>query len=110
MCTVRLPRGETAVRPGRQVTLLGEPSQTTQRRLVSLTRHRAPDELGRLGTPSFYAVQDRRYGWSWRCLSTICARHDGPMRHSFRLFQELNGLNVAGALVVAVLRSPEAEA
>ena len=66
-----------------------------------------PDERGQPGTPSFYVVHNGRFGW--RRLSTNCAQHDGPMRHSFRTFQELNGLDAAGALVVAVLRWPEAE-
>ena len=70
----------------------------------------APDACGQPGTPSFYVVHNGRYGWSWRCLSTNCPQHEGPMRHSFRLFQELNGLDVAGALVVAVLRWPKADA
>jgi hypothetical protein len=39
---------------------------------------RAADENGRPGSPSFYVVQDRRYGWSWRCLSTNCAFSIGP--------------------------------
>jgi hypothetical protein len=71
---------------------------------------KAPDAHGQPGTPSFYVVYNTRHGWSWHCLSTNCPQHDGPMRHSFRLFQELNGLDVAGALVVAVLRWPEADA
>jgi hypothetical protein len=71
---------------------------------------KALDAQGQPGTSSFYVVHNARHGWSWRCLSTNCRHHDGPMRHSFRLFQELNGLDVAGALVVAVLRWPEADA
>jgi hypothetical protein len=63
---------------------------------------RASDEQGKPGTKSFYAVQDRRYGWSWRCLSSNCPQHQGPMRHSFRLFQELTGLTAASAVVEAI--------
>jgi hypothetical protein len=47
----------------------------------------ALDANGDPGTPSFYVVRNRRHGWSRRCLSTNCARSDGPMRHSFRCFQ-----------------------
>jgi hypothetical protein len=68
---------------------------------------RAPDEVtGERGTPSFYVVRDWRYGWSWRCLSTNCAQSVGPMRHSFRLWQELLGVSVASAIVEAVRRWP----
>lgn len=70
---------------------------------------RERDVEGRPGTPSFYVVQDRRYGWSWRCLSTNCEQHDGPMRHSFRLFQELTGLSVASAVLEALSWWPEAD-
>jgi hypothetical protein len=69
---------------------------------------RARDGAGLPGTPSFYVVQDRRYGWSWRCLSTNCAQSVGPMRHSFRLWQELLGVSVASAIVEAVRRWPKA--
>ncbi len=68
---------------------------------------RERDAEGRPGTPSFYVVQDRRYGWSWRCLSTNCEQHEGPMRHSFRLFQELTGLSVASAVLEALAWWPE---
>lgn len=71
---------------------------------------KAPDEHSEPGSPSFYVVHNTRHGWSWRCLSTNCRHHEGPMRHSFRLFQDLNGLDAAGALVVATLRWPEADA
>jgi hypothetical protein len=67
----------------------------------------APDAAGDPGTPSFYVVHNRRYGWSWRCLSTNCAHSDGPMRHSFRLFQELLQLDVVGAIGAALVRWPE---
>jgi hypothetical protein len=70
---------------------------------------RAPDAAGDRGTPSFYVVHNTRYGWSWRCLSTNCAHSDGPMRHSFRLFQELLQLDVAGAIRAALRRWPEAD-
>jgi len=69
---------------------------------------RAPDAMGLPGTPSLYLVRDRRYGWSWRCLSTNCAFSVGPMKHSFRLFQELRGLTAAAALAEACERWPEA--
>jgi len=70
---------------------------------------RAPDpETGAAGSASFYVVRDRRYGWSWRCLSTNCAHSVGPMRHSFRLLQELLGVSVAAAIREAVSRWPEA--
>ncbi len=69
---------------------------------------RARDAAGQPGSPSFYVVQDRRYGWSWRCLSTNCAESSGPMRHSFRLWQELLGVSVASAIVEAVRRWPTA--
>jgi len=71
---------------------------------------RAPDEVtGERGTPSFYVVLDRRYGWSWRCLSTNCAQSTGLMRHSFRLLQELLGVSVAAAIREAVSRWPAAD-
>ncbi len=60
------------------------------------------------GTPSFYVVHNTRYGWSWRCLSTNCVHSDGPMRHSFRLFQELLQLDVVSAIGAALTRWPEA--
>jgi hypothetical protein len=65
---------------------------------------RAADAAGLPGTPSFYVVRDRRYGWSWRCLSTNCAFSTGPMKHSFRLWQELLGVSVAAAVVEAAQR------
>lgn len=69
---------------------------------------RAQDDHGRPGTKSFYVVHDRRYGWSWRCLSTNCSQHDGPMRHNFRLFQALTGLTVASAVVEVAAWWPDA--
>jgi hypothetical protein len=71
---------------------------------------RAPDTEGLPGTPSLYVVHDRRQGWSWRCLSTNCGWCAGPMKHSFRLFQELRGLSVSSAIVEACERWPEADA
>jgi hypothetical protein len=72
---------------------------------------RAPDAAtGAAGSASFYVVEDRRYGWSWRCLSTNCAHSVGPMRHSFRLLQELLGVSVAAAIREAASRWPEATA
>ncbi len=69
---------------------------------------RARDAAGLPGSPSFYIVRDRRYGWSWRCLSTNCAQSVGPMRHSFRLWQELLNLSASSAIVEAVRRWPAA--
>ena len=69
----------------------------------------APQADGSPGTPSLYVVCNRRHGWSWRCLSSNCAHHAGPMRHSFRLFQELRGLGTTDAIRAAVERWPEAE-
>ncbi len=66
----------------------------------------APDALGQLGTPSFYVVHNRRYGWSWRCLSSNCAHSVGPMRHTFRLYQELLRMDAAAALLAARSRWP----
>jgi hypothetical protein len=71
---------------------------------------RAPDQTGRPGTPSFYAVRDRRYGWSWRCFSTNCPQSVGPLRHSFRLLQDLLELTVSQAIREACARWPEADA
>jgi len=72
---------------------------------------RAPDATtGAPGSASFYVVADRRYGWSWRCLSTNCAQSVGPMRHSFRLLQELLGVSVAAAIREAASRWPQAAA
>jgi len=68
---------------------------------------RAADEDGRPGSPSFYVVEDRRYGWSWRCLSTNCSFSAGPMKHSFRLLQELLELSVAATIHEARRRWPE---
>jgi hypothetical protein len=65
---------------------------------------RAPDERGEPGTPSFYVVHNARYGWSWRCLSSNCAYAEGPMKHSFRLLQELLGLDVRSAIGAAYAR------
>jgi hypothetical protein len=70
---------------------------------------RAPDEQGRPGTPSFFAVRDRRYGWSWRCYSTNCAHSSGLLRHSFRLLQDLLGLTVSQAIREARARWPAAD-
>jgi hypothetical protein len=65
----------------------------------------APDERdGGPGTPSFYAVHNRRYGWSWRCLSSNCAYSEGPMKHSFRLLQDLLGLDARAAIGAALAR------
>jgi len=70
----------------------------------------APDAKDDPGTPSFYVVHYTRYGWSWRCLSTNCDHSEGPMRHSFRLFQDLLQLDVASAIGAALTRWPEAGA
>jgi len=69
---------------------------------------RAPDAEGCPGSPSFYVVHNTRYGWSWRCLSPNCVEHAGPMRHTFRLFQELLRLDVRAAIRAAAARWPEA--
>ena len=71
---------------------------------------RAPDALGRPGTPSFYVVFNRRHGWSWRCLSSNCVHSLGPMRHTFRLYQELLHVDPAAALLAALDRWPAAGA
>jgi hypothetical protein len=65
---------------------------------------RARDERGEPGTPSFYVVHNRRYGWSWRCLSSNCAYSEGPMKHTFRLLQDLLGLDVRAAIGAAYAR------
>jgi hypothetical protein len=70
----------------------------------------APDVNGDPGTPSFYVAHNTRYGWSWRCLSTNCAHSDGPMRHSFRLFQDLLQLDVVSAIGAALTRWPKSGA
>ena len=83
--------------------LLEELAPTTKMRLAGqgylgwrpFHDDQAPDVNGDPGTPSFYVVHNRRYGWSWRCLSTNCAFSLGPMKHSFRLLQELLELGVA---------------
>jgi hypothetical protein len=69
---------------------------------------RAPDRDGRPGSPSFYVIHNMRYGWSWRCLSSNCLQSAGPMRHSFRLFQDLVQLDVATAIRAALHRWPAA--
>jgi hypothetical protein len=69
----------------------------------------APDATGDPGTPSFFVVHNRRYGWSWRCLSTNCPFSEGPMKHSFRLFQELLGLDARSAIGAALTRWSSAE-
>ncbi len=71
---------------------------------------RAPDDRGRPGRPSFYVVWDRRYGWSWRCLSTNCMQSLGPMRHAFRLFQLLHEVSPSAAIRLAAARWPLATA
>jgi hypothetical protein len=71
---------------------------------------RAPDATGRLGTPSFYVVLDRRHGWSWKCFSTNCPYAWGLMRHPFELFQCLLHLQVKAAIVEACLWWPEVDA
>jgi hypothetical protein len=63
----------------------------------------APDAAGDLGTPSFYVVHNTRYGWSWKCLSSNCAHSEGPMRHNFRLFQEVLQLDVVSAIGAALV-------
>jgi hypothetical protein len=65
---------------------------------------KAPDANGDPGSPSFYVAHNSLYGWSWRCLSTNCLHSDGPMRHCFRLFQELLQLDVVSAIGAALAR------
>jgi hypothetical protein len=55
-------------------------------------------------------VRDRRYGWSWRCFSTNCAHSVDPLRHSFRLLQDLLELTASQAIREACARWPEADA
>src|SRR5262249_53944533 len=43
----------------------------------------APQVDGAPGTPSLYVVTNRRFGWSWRCLSSNCGTATGPMHHTF---------------------------
>jgi hypothetical protein len=69
---------------------------------------RAPNADGCPGSPSFYLVHTTRFGWSWRCLSPNCVQHAGPMRHTFRLFQELLWLDTPSAIHAAAARWPEA--
>ena len=68
---------------------------------------RAIQADGSPGTPSFYLVRNATHGWSWRCLSSNCAQHKGHMRHTFRLFQELLGLDAKAAIRVALERWPD---
>jgi hypothetical protein len=70
---------------------------------------RAPDALGRPGTPSFYAVFNRWHGWSWRCLSSNCRHSVGPMCHSFRLYQELLLADVPATIRAARGRWPASD-
>ena len=65
---------------------------------------RAADGHGHPGTPSFYVVHNARYGWSWRCLSTNCVHSQGPMRHTFRLLQELTSLDTLATIQLAAER------
>ncbi len=67
----------------------------------------APQNDGSPGRPSFYAVQHRTYGWSWRCLSTNCHFNDGPMKHSFRLFCELHHCSAREGIQLARRRWPQ---
>jgi hypothetical protein len=62
---------------------------------------------GSPGTPSLYLVHDARSGWSWRCLSTNCAYHEGPLKHAFRLWLALTGLEPGPALRLARERWPQ---
>jgi hypothetical protein len=68
---------------------------------------RAPDADGCPGSPSYYLVYNTDYGWSWRCLSSNCVHHAGPMHHTFRLFQELLRLDTPAAIRAAAARWPE---
>ncbi len=68
---------------------------------------RADQADGSPGTPSFYLVRNATHGWSWRCLSSNCAQHEGHMRHTFRLFQELLGLDAKEAIQATLERWPD---
>lgn len=68
----------------------------------------APQEDGSPGTPSFYVVQHRTYGWEWRCLSTNCRYHGYPMHHSFELFCALRDLDPRAGIQAAHQHWPEA--
>ncbi|MBA2680745.1 MAG: hypothetical protein H0U76_20410 [Ktedonobacteraceae bacterium] len=71
----------------------------------------APQSDGSPGTPSLYLVDDHYhgYGWSWKCLSSNCRLHAGPMKHSFRLLMELAGLSAGAAVPLAVRMWPDCE-
>src|SRR5262249_32633389 len=43
----------------------------------------APQADGSPGTPSLYVVENRHYGWSWRCPSSNRGTAAGPMHHPF---------------------------
>ena len=61
-----------------------------------------PDELGRPGTPSLYVVENQRYGWSWRCLSTNCGAHDPyHMHHAFDWLVWCCAGDIAAAVALA---------
>jgi hypothetical protein len=62
----------------------------------------APDTDGTPGTPSLYVIQNQRYGWSWRCLSTNCGAHDEVhMHHTFDWFEWCCAGDVAAAIALA---------
>jgi hypothetical protein len=67
----------------------------------------AEQKDGSPGTPSLYVVRNDRYGWSWQCLSSNCGQAHGPVRHSFRLYQELLGLDTKAAIRAALERWPD---
>lgn len=61
----------------------------------------APQEDGSPGSPSLYVRHHQIHGWEWRCLSTNCRFWGYPMRHSFRLFCELQGLDARAGISAA---------
>ena len=70
---------------------------------------RAADDAGHPGMPSFYVVQDHRYGWTWKCFSTNCHYSWGLPRHTFELFCCLLDLSVRAGIIEACERWPEAD-
>jgi hypothetical protein len=72
---------------------------------------RAPQIDGSPGSPSLLVLYDTQhgYGWSWRCLSSNCRLHDGPLKHSFQLLMELTGLDAALAIRLALETWPECD-
>ncbi len=61
----------------------------------------APQGDGSPGTPSLYVVLDSRHGWSWRCLSSNCGAHAGPMHDIFDWLIWCQGGSVGAAVAWA---------